>query len=56
MDSRHANWSAWDFSPPHLIQDYTTFTPTSLDVPWTCGDTNVVAGMGQIVKQHLTSH
>jgi len=54
MDSRHANWSAWDFSPPHLIQDYTNFTPTSLDVPWTCGDTNVVAGMGQIVKQHLT--
>ncbi len=54
MDSRHANWSAWDFSPPHLIQDYTTFTPTSLDVPWTCGDTNVVAGMGEVVKQHLT--
>jgi len=53
-DSRHASWSAWDFSPPHLIQDYTTFAPTSLDVPWTCGDTKAIAGMGQIVKQHLT--
>jgi hypothetical protein len=54
MNSRHANWSAWDFAPPHLIQNYTTFTPTSLDVPWTCGDTSVDAGMGQVVKQNLT--
>ena len=54
MDSRHASWSAWDFAPPHLIQDFNTFSPTSLDVPWTCGDAKAVAGMGQIVKQHLT--
>jgi endoglucanase len=54
MASRHASWSAWDFSPPQLIQDYTTFTPTSLDIPWTYGDPKSAAGMGAIVKQSLT--
>ena len=31
----HASWTAWSFTPPYLIQDTTTYAPTSLDVPWT---------------------
>ena len=54
MTSRHANWSAWQFTPYHLIQDYTSYTPTTLDIPWKCGDVNSHAGMGDIVKQFLT--
>src|SRR5947209_14343403 len=55
MAARHANWTAWSFTSPYLVQDTTTFTPTSLDVPWTCGDTSVTAGMGMIVKRYLTT-
>jgi endoglucanase len=55
MASRRANWTAWSFTSPYLVQDTTTFTPTSLDVPWTCGDTSVTAGMGMIVKRYLTT-
>lgn len=53
MDARGASWVAWDFSAYHLIQDTTTFTPTTLDIPWTCGDIHSHAGMGTIVMQHL---
>jgi endoglucanase len=55
MTSRNANWTAWEFAPYKLIQDYTNFTPTSLDIPWTCGDTSNHAGMGAVVKQFLTT-
>lgn len=55
MNSRHASWVAWQFAPHYLIQDYNSFTPTSLDIPWTCGDTASYAGMGSIVKQFLTT-
>jgi len=54
MASRNANWTAWEFTPYHLIQDYTTFTPTTLDIPWTCGDTTSHAGMGTLVRNFLT--
>ena len=54
MTSRDASWTAWAFTPMHLIQDATSFTPTTLDVPWTCGDTTIDAGMGVLVKQYLT--
>lgn len=56
MTSRHANWSAWQFTPYHLIQDYTSYTPTTLDIPWKCGDTRSHAGMGDIVKQFLAGN
>jgi hypothetical protein len=48
-----ASWIAWDFNPYHLIQDTTNFTPTTLDIPWTCGDATSHAGMGTLVQQHL---
>ena len=54
MASRGANWTAWQFDPGHLVQNYTTFAPTTLNVPWTCGDTTSGAGMGEVIKQYLT--
>lgn len=48
-----ASWVAWDFAAYHLIQDTTNFTPTTLDIPWTCGDVTSHAGMGTLVQQHL---
>lgn len=54
MASRNISWTAWEFTPYHLIQNDTTFTPTTLDIPWTCGDTTSHAGMGTLVKNFLT--
>ena len=54
MNSRHASWIAWQFAPHSLIQDYNSFAPTSLDIPWTCGNPSSSAGMGSVVKQFLT--
>ncbi len=56
MESRHASWTAWSFTSHYLIQDWSTYAPTTLDVPWNCGDPSVDAGMGTLVKQYLTSH
>ena len=56
MQQHQVNWTAWNFDPYHLIQDYTYFTPTTLDIPWRCGDTSSHAGMGSIVKQFLVAH
>ena len=53
MASRYANWTAWDFNPYHLIQNYTNFTPTTLDIPWVCGQPSH-AGMGTLVKNYLS--
>lgn len=53
MDARGASWVAWDFAAFHLIQDTTNFSPTTLDIPWTCGDIHSHAGMGTLVMQHL---
>lgn len=53
MQQHRINWTAWNFDPYHLIQDYTNYTPTSLDIPWTCGNQSSHAGMGSIVKQFL---
>lgn len=53
MRTRGANWTAWDFRPYHLIQNYTNFAPTTLDIPWVCGQPGH-AGMGTLVKNYLT--
>jgi Cellulase (glycosyl hydrolase family 5) len=55
MASRHASWVAWQFAPHFLIQNYSSFAPTTLDIPWTCGDTSSFAGMGAEVKQFLAN-
>lgn len=56
MTSRNANWSAWEFEPYFLIQSEQTFAPTTLDIPWTCGDSSSHAGMGTLIEQFLTNH
>lgn len=55
MASRHASWAAWEFAPHYLIQNYNSFAPSTLDIPWTCGDTTSLAGMGSVVKRFLTT-
>lgn len=55
MQQHQVNWTAWNFNPYHLIQDYTNFTPTTFTTPWHCGDTSSHAGMGSIVKQFLAT-
>ena len=54
MASRNASWSAWQFAPRTLVQDYNSFSPTTLDTQWTCGDPSANVGMGAIIKQYLT--
>ena len=56
MASIHASWTAWSFTPHHLVQDYKSYAPTTLNTPWTCGNPKVNAGMGMIVKQYLASN
>jgi endoglucanase len=55
MKSRGASWSAWSFTPGHLFVDSSSYSPTTLDQPWTCGDTHSDAGMGALVKQFLAA-
>lgn len=55
MTSRNASWSAWEFAPHYLVQDYSSFTPTTLDAQWMCGDKSANVGMGTLIKQYLTT-
>jgi cellulase (glycosyl hydrolase family 5) len=59
MQARGANWTAWDFEPYNLIQDYATYAPTTFaaGAPWACEDPSAAhAGMGQAVQRFLTAH
>ena len=56
MQQHQVNWTAWNFDPYHLIQDYTNFTPTTLEISWHCGNQSSHAGMGSIVKQFLAAN
>lgn len=54
MEQHQVNWTAWAFNQSHLISDTTSFTPTTLNVPWCCGQGPVCsAGMGQLIKSYL---
>lgn len=55
MQGHNVSWVAWNFEPTHLIVDYNTYTPTTLNTSWTCGEKTTNAGMGQLVKQYMTS-
>jgi len=58
LDQRHANWTAWDFRPSHLIQNTRDFTPTTFAAAasWNCGGASGKhAGMGTAVLQYLNS-
>jgi hypothetical protein len=54
MDTRKISWTAYSFALNRLIQDYSSYAPTQLDIPWECGDRKTKAGMGTLVKQFLT--
>ncbi len=53
MAARNASWTAWAFTPHHLVQDFTSYAPTILNTPWQCGNTKADVGMGEDVKNYL---
>ncbi len=56
MQSRQANWTAWDFAPYNLIQSFASYAPTTFQsgAPWSCEDPSAAqAGMGMDVMQYL---
>ena len=56
MASVHASWTAWEFAPHYMVQDYTTFAPTTFPPTLTCGDQKADVGMGQTILQWLDSN
>lgn len=57
--ARGANWTAWDFTPINLIQNFSAFTPTTFQAgaPWACEDSSAAqAGMGADVRAFLAAH
>jgi hypothetical protein len=56
MASIHASWTAWAFTPLHLVKDYSSYAPTTLDTSWRCGDPKQNIGMGAVVKQYLATN
>ena len=56
MASVHASWTAWQFAPHFLVQDYTSYSPTSLPTAISCGDQKANIGMGSVVKQYLATN
>jgi hypothetical protein len=53
-DARQIGLNIWQFGKGHLVQDMTTFAPTSLDVPWACdGTLRPTSGMGELVKAYF---
>lgn len=58
MKNNNISWTAWDYEVGHLIQDNTTYTPTTFTMsqPWQCDSiTAKKAGMGEVVKDFLNS-
>lgn len=53
MDARQINWTAWQFRPYALVQDMTSYTPTTFQGTWTPCDPSSHAGMGEVVKAYL---
>ena len=48
FDSHVISWTAAGFEPSHLIQDFTSYAPTMLDQPWSCGQVSTPEpGIGQ---------
>jgi uncharacterized protein (TIGR03437 family) len=55
FDSRGISWTAASFETGSLLRSITTFEPSQLDQPWTCGAiANPEPGMGQVVLLWLT--
>ena len=56
MEQHYVSWTAYAFLIKSLITDYTNYTPSTLNRPWTCGDLTSTAGDGELVKNYLTTH
>ncbi len=52
MASIHANWTAWEFAPPYMVQSYSSYAPTVFPPTFSCGTSDAI-GMGSIIKQYL---
>ncbi len=52
MASIHANWTAWEFAPPYMVQSYSSYAPTVFPSTFSCGTSDAI-GMGSIIKQYL---
>jgi len=58
LSQRNANWTAWDFLAYNLIQNTSSYTPTTFNTgsSWRCGDPSAAhAGMGLDVKNHMNN-
>ncbi|MFL5655518.1 MAG: glycoside hydrolase family 5 protein [Ktedonobacteraceae bacterium] len=58
MQQNQISWTAWQFNPPYLILNRSSFTPTKLNDPnhpWKCNSPNALAGMGAVIQQFLLS-
>jgi len=56
MASIHANWTAWQFAQASLVQNTSTYTPTTFPATLQCGNSQANVGMGAVVKQYLATH
>ncbi|HZU00748.1 MAG TPA: cellulase family glycosylhydrolase [Ktedonobacteraceae bacterium] len=56
MEQHQISWTAWQFRPYYLVQDITSYTPTTFEGDWKPCDTQSHAGMGLVVKQYLAEH
>ncbi len=56
MEQHQISWTAWQFRPYYLVQDITSYTPTTFEGNWTPCDTQSHAGMGLVVKEYLSEH
>jgi hypothetical protein len=56
MASIHASWTAWQFAQASLVQNTSTYTPTTFPPTLQCGNSQANVGMGSVVKQYLATH
>jgi hypothetical protein len=55
MDALKVSYSAWTFTPTHLIVDEVGFAPTTIPRPLVCNPMLTRAGMGALYKAHLAT-
>jgi aryl-phospho-beta-D-glucosidase BglC (GH1 family) len=56
MQQHQISWTAWQFRPYYLVQDTTSYAPTTFEGNWTPCDRQSHAGMGQVIKEYLSQH
>jgi hypothetical protein len=56
MASVGASWTAWQFAPKVLVQNYKSFVPTTFPSSFGCGNSNADLGMGSVIQQYLSKN